>query len=155
MVDNSFEGEVNFSFYVEDYAGNRGLLVNTPFRNVDLSSIDNITVTTIVDSNDGIGVEARFRRPTRITSFSNNLFVADHENHLIREIDVNTRKVTTFAGSGSAGLVDGVGINASLSRPNDIAIVDGVLFVVEKGNHTIRKIEISCFGGGTSGFLDA
>ena len=50
--------------------------------------------------------------------------------------------VSTFAGTGSAGAVDGQGVNASFNNPQGIDFnqTDGCLYIVDQGNHRIRKI---------------
>ena len=49
--------------------------------------------------------------------------------------------VSTFAGSGAAGLVDGVGELASFHHPSDVACAPtGVFFVADFSSSTIRRI---------------
>jgi streptogramin lyase len=87
-------------------------------------------------------VAARFFYPSRIAiDGSNNLFVTDSGNHIIRKI-TPAAVVTTFAGTaGNVGSVDAIGAAASFNSPKGIA-VDGSLnvYVSDSGNHTIRKI---------------
>ena len=69
-------------------------------------------------TSDGIGILARFNSPTGITTYENNLYVADKNNHAIRKIDLNTKSVTTIAGyPGRRGVNDGIGLNARFNYP--------------------------------------
>jgi len=74
---------------------------------------------------------------------SNNLYVADFGNHAIRKITpVGTNwVVSTVAGSGNAGSVNGVNTNAEFNSPADVGIDNaGNLYVTDQFNHMIRKI---------------
>ncbi|WP_088323980.1 T9SS type A sorting domain-containing protein [Polaribacter tangerinus] len=80
-----------------------------------------------------------------------NMFIADAGNHLIRKI-LLSGEVTTFAGSGSEGNVDGNGTDASFNRPNGLVIDSaGNIFIADAGNYLIRKItpegEVTTFAG--------
>ena len=54
-----------------------------------------------VGSNDGSYETATFHFPHGMALHENNLFVADSRNHLIRAINLQTRKVSTVAGTGN------------------------------------------------------
>jgi DNA-binding beta-propeller fold protein YncE len=70
-----------------------------------------------------------------------NLYVADTGNHRIRKI-TPAEEVSTLAG-GEEGFADGSGNDARFSHPSGIAIdAAGNLYVADRGNHRIRKIEI-------------
>ena len=94
---------------------------------------------------DGTGANASFYAPNDITSdTSGNLFVADSYNQRIRKIVISTGVVTTIAGNGVYGYVDGAGISASFKNPYGIGIDrSGNLFIADTDNHRIRKIIIS------------
>lgn len=93
---------------------------------------------------DGTGSEARFRNPNSIATDGTNLYVSDMYNHAIRQIVIATGAVTTLAGSaGSSGSTDGVGFAAQFNHPNGIATDGANLYVVDMGNHTIRRIVIA------------
>ncbi len=121
-------------------------------------------VSTIAGSSehayvDGIGKEARFYSPSSIVIDSNGfVFVSDTMNHIIRKVSPDG-KVTTFAGSGKKGFVDGQGKSAKFYRPNGLALdQNGNFYVVDTGNHAIRKIDsqglVSTIAGGTMGYVD-
>jgi sugar lactone lactonase YvrE len=91
---------------------------------------------------DGSGSAARFNGNGGVAFDSaGNLFVSDWDNHVIRRI-TPAGVVSTFAGTaGAAGSTDGTGAAARFSNPNGLAIdaADNV-YVVDWGNHTLRKI---------------
>lgn len=92
---------------------------------------------------DGIGTEARFYAPQGIfySSLDHSLLIADTHNHRIRKLNLNTLEVTTIAGSGSAGLADGIGINSMFYHPSGIfQNLSGEIFISSLSNHAIRKI---------------
>lgn len=114
------------------------------------SSIRRITqagaVTTIAGksgssgSDDGTGSAARFDHPNDVAAKPDGtLYVADTDNHTIREV-TPLGLVTTIAGlAGTSGNVDGVGPTARFLFPNGIAIDPGGRIVVaDTYNHAIR-----------------
>lgn len=92
---------------------------------------------------DGPGTDARFNKPSGITTDGIYLYVADTSNHTIRKIDVSssTADVTTVAGSATIpGAADGIGAAATFNLPAGILWSGGILYVADTGNHTIRQI---------------
>jgi sugar lactone lactonase YvrE len=49
---------------------------------------------------DGVGTQARFRKPQAIWGDGNRLYIADTGNHAIRTADLTSLQVTTLAGMG-------------------------------------------------------
>ena len=93
-------------------------------------------------SADGIGMAARFNDPQGVaTDSADNVYVADSNNHTIRKI-TPAGVVSTFAGAaGASGSADGVGAAARFNHPGRMASDSaGNIYVVDSGNHTIRKI---------------
>lgn len=90
---------------------------------------------------NGTGSNARFDHPYSITlDQQDNVLVADEYNNLIRKI-TPTGVVTTFAGDGSSGSVDGPKLNSSFNAPWGITCdFAGNVFVGEGNNFLIRKI---------------
>jgi len=125
----------------------------------------NGTVTTFAGKGtygfrNGTGTNAMFNYPIGVAvDGSNNVFVADSDNCLIRKIATNG-VVTTLAGNGLDGFVDGTGTNASFSFPQGVAVDgDGNVFVADAGNNAVRKISpegvvMTLAGNGSYGFLN-
>lgn len=68
------------------------------------------------------------------------VIVADRGNHRIRKISPSG-VVTTVAGNGVAGLLDGSSADAQFSWPTDVAVDgEGGIVVADYGNHRIRRI---------------
>ena len=91
-------------------------------------------------SNDGLGIEAKFRYPHAIAIDSlDNIYVADAGNHRIRKISPEGR-VSTLAGS-SPGNLDGIGVGAQFNFPSGVAVDKfGNVYVADTNNNSIRKI---------------
>ena len=91
---------------------------------------------------DGTGSAARFAQPFGIAvDGAGTVYVTDSQANTIRKI-TSAGVVTTLAGqSGSGGSTDGTGTAARFLVPYGIAVDStGTLYVVDHGNHTIRRI---------------
>jgi len=90
---------------------------------------------------DNIGVKAAFNSPTAITvDYNKTVYVADTGNNVIRKITKDTI-VSTVAGNGVASYIDGPGNTAGFNMPTGITIdTDGILYISDTGNNTIRRI---------------
>ena len=90
-------------------------------------------------STDGSGAAARFRYPSGVAVDRNgNVFVADTDNHVIRQI-TPSGEVTTVGGGSSPGSTDGVGTAARFFNPKGIAAdAAGRIYVADRSNHTVR-----------------
>jgi serine/threonine-protein kinase len=73
---------------------------------------------------NGIGANASFREPHAVALDSNgNVFVADCDNHRIRNVTPGG-VVGTLAG-GAAGYADGTGTGAKFNCPRGMAVASG------------------------------
>jgi len=95
------------------------------------------------DSTDGTGTAARFYSPIGITTDGTNLYVADSGNNRIRKIVIDNGTVTTLAGSSQGYSDNTTGTSARFNGPRGITTDGENLYVVDSGNHLIRKIVIS------------
>lgn len=93
---------------------------------------------------DGTNSNARFNFPFGLAiDPSTNIYVADFGNHAIRKMrPVGTNwVVTTIAGNGDFGSADGTNTQAQFNSPAGVAVdQDGILYVSDQFNNTIRKI---------------
>ena len=113
-------------------------------------TLDGRSVTTLAgsagvgDEVDGTGAAARFDSPSGIWGDGTYLYVSDREGDTIRKIEIASGIVTTLAGDAYAGgAVDDTGLAAEFNEPRGIWGDGTYLYVGEKGNHAIRKIEIA------------
>jgi len=133
-----------------------------------IRKIDNRGIVTtlagipyIPGGEDGFGREAQFWRPYGLTLDNDgNILVADEWNHKIRRVTPQG-EVTTVAGSGDVGIINGVGEIASFNYPWDMTVdAENNIYVADGYNYVIRKIapdgEVTSYAGTplTSGGVD-
>lgn len=122
------------------------------------------TVSTLAGSDgpgfvDGIGALSKFNYPCGIVvDPQGNLYVSDHSNHSIRKITPRGI-VSTYAGTGQAGAMDGPRLRSTFNHPYGLALdADGNLYVGDVANHRIRKISpdgsVTTLAGHRKGFSD-
>ena len=142
--------------YVADYSNNR-------IRKVSPTGV----VTTLAGTNnsypdifaDGTGAAAKFNGPCGVAVDSNGIiYVADYNNHRIRKV-TSAGVVTTLAGSGSSGFLDGAPGTAKFSYPSGVAVdASGNVYVADEYNDRIRKVTptgvVTTLAGTNYGFAD-
>lgn len=122
--------------------------------------VSTVAGTSIPGFADGAGAEARFQNPSAIAvDAQGTIYVADSGNHCIRKVTPEG-VVSTLAGDGLPGYVNGSGRSARFNDPEDIVVDgNGDVYVADSANHCIRKVsssgEVGTFAGdGLSGMVD-
>ena len=145
------------TLYVSDTRNHRIRQINLATRQV----------TTFAGSSragfaNGVGTAAQFNKPTGLAVSRNSmtLYVADADNHCIRQINVATRATSTVAGSVQ-GYANGVGTAARFNRPEGLALSPGgsICYVTDRANQRVRRIDllsaqVSDVAGSDQGFAN-
>jgi len=74
-----------------------------------------------------------------------NVFIADTQNNVLREVNASTGTITTVAGDGKAGYSGdgGPATTAARAGPSSVAAgSSGTLFIADSGNNVVRKVSI-------------
>ncbi|MDQ6707145.1 MAG: hypothetical protein M3Z85_14365, partial [Acidobacteriota bacterium] len=122
---------------------------NAPVYNI--STVAGIASVGDVNPNDptsGRANAAVLIQPDAVVfDFAGNMYVADSAAQRVRRVDAVTGAVTTVAGTGTGAYsatedAGGKAVNARLNTPAGLAFDPaGNLYIVDKGNHRIRKID--------------
>ena len=121
------------------------------------------TVAGVIETQgylDGSALQSLFNNPHGIAVDDNGVvYIADRFGHRIRKLENGL--VSTIAGSGTPGRVDGQGTSASFNEPWGIAVTpDGSkIYVADTRNNLIREIDtdgnvITYAGSGNYGTSD-
>ena len=117
---------------------------NDRIRKVDPSgNMTNFAGSTIGYA-DGRGTAAKFARPFLLTiDDRGNFYVGEGQGLRIRKI-TSAAEVTTLAGNGIAGYVDGTGISAQIDNPSGMVTdPQGNIYFSQANFHGVRKITSS------------
>src|SRR5476651_156632 len=136
--------------FSDPYAVATDVSGNVYVADADNNAIRKITPAGIVSTvagngtrsfKNGAGASAEFHFPhALVVDSTGNIYVADTFNQMIRKISP-AGIVSTVAGDGTAGFVNGTGTAAEFNAPSGITIDRyGNLFVSDSNNQRIRKI---------------
>jgi sugar lactone lactonase YvrE len=121
------------------YVGDKG---NNIIRKISTTGVVSILAGSgSAGAANGTGTNATFDTPLGMTTdASGNVYVSDGNNNLIRKI-TPAGVVTTFAGNGTIGAVNGNSTTASFNAPFGLAMdASGTMYVADTYNNLIRKI---------------
>lgn len=118
-------------------------------------SVLEVIGTGAAGSVDGAFQQATFFRPQGMALEGERLYVADTENHLLREVDLKTKTVKTIAGTGQQSHEygeHGPARQIALNSPWDLQLTGRTLYIAMAGPHQIWKLdldkqEVSTFAG--------
>lgn len=150
-----------------DAASNRLFISDSNHNRIVISSLDgeliDIIGTGSIGANDGSFDAATFDHPQGMALVGDTLYVADTENHLIRQIDLVRKEVTTLAGTGVQARNRSPGgplRETALNSPWALLAKDGVLHIAMAGPHQMWKHELGSktielsYGNGREDIVD-
>ena len=118
---------------------------NNVIRKIDTAGI----ITTIAGTgvagfsgDNGLAINAKMIQPSGIAIDNfGNLYISDQANNRIRKVDT-TGIITTYAGSGKFGSVDGPSLQATMNYLAGL-FIDSInnLYIADYGNNRIRKVD--------------
>ncbi len=112
---------------------------------------------------DGPRMESLLAQPYGLALDGNNLFFADSETSAIRVAKIGDGgRVVTLSGTGlfAFGDSDGIGKDALLQHPQDVAMAPDAIYIADTYNHKIKRMDLSTLrvttvaGDGTQGSTD-
>lgn len=153
-----------------DEKGQRLFITDSNHNRIVISSFDGDLIDIIgsgaIGAKDGDYKTASFDHPQGVALVGDNLYVADTENHMIRKVDLNTKEVTTLAGTGVQSRVrptfgrDGKLLKTPLNSPWALVELNGTLYIAMAGPHQIWRHKLNSdeigpfIGSGREDILD-
>jgi len=173
LIGTGVAGYLNGNPAVAQFQRPQGIAVNSQgvvyIADTDNHSIRKVSPTGIVSTLagngqsgfvNGNGSAARFHFPTAlIIDKQGSLYVTDTYNHSIRKVSPSG-DVTTLAGDGKEGFMDGASHQSQFRFPRGLALdTEGNLYIADTNNHRIRKLTLeyqvlTIAGNGQAGFAD-
>ncbi len=131
-----------------DETGKRLFISDSNHNRVVIADLDGQLIETIgsgaIGNKDGNYADAEFDHPQGMALVGDMLYVADTENHLLRAVDLQTKKVKTIAGTGEQShgrltVDDGPqpALTTPLNSPWALQYLDGVLYICMAGPHQL------------------
>ena len=162
VLEKAKVGDLPLAFpgkILADEKSDRLFVADSDHNRIVIARLDGTFVETIGTgvhgADDGGFDRATFFRPQGLALSGETLYVADTENHLIREVDLKAKTVTTIAGTGQQSREYGQTGSArsiALNSPWDLQLVGRTLYIAMAGPHQIWKLdldtrEVSTFAG--------
>ncbi|HKP36746.1 MAG TPA: thioredoxin-like domain-containing protein [Pyrinomonadaceae bacterium] len=141
----SFPGKI-----LADAATDRLFMADSDHNRIVITKLDGTLVqvigTGVHGADDGQFDRATFFRPQGLALDGHNLYVADTENHLIRQIDLKAKTVKTIAGTGEQSHEygqTGPARTIALNSPWDLQLVGRTLYMAMAGPHQIWQLDLN------------
>ncbi|HZI47906.1 MAG TPA: thioredoxin-like domain-containing protein, partial [Pyrinomonadaceae bacterium] len=150
----AFPGKV-----IADEKTDRLFIADSDHNRIVITRLDGTLIDVIGNGAHGMAsgpfAEATFFRPQGMVLDGDKLYVADTENHLIRQLDLKARTVETIAGTGVQSHEygqTGPAMKIALNSPWDLQLVGRTLYIAMAGPHQIWQLdldkkEISTYAG--------
>lgn len=132
-----------------DEIGRRLFISDSNHNRIVIATLDgkllDVIGTGSIGKANGAYDKASFDHPQGMALVDDKLYVADTENHLVREVDLSDRTVHTIAGTGKLGhdrRLGGDGLKTSLNSPWDLVHVNGKLYIAMAGPHQLWVFDL-------------
>lgn len=103
---------------------------------------------------DGKKDAIAFARPAGMCMYDEELYIADAFNHCIRVFDPFKLRSRTLAGGDGHGHKDGRGGSAQFFLPADVAHMNGILYIADAGNRSVRTFNLETKRTSTLGLIN-
>ena len=139
----AFPGKV-----LADEKNDRLFIADSDHNRIVIAKLDGTLIETIGSgghgADDGSFDRASFFRPQGMALDGDTLYIADTENHLIREVDLKLKTVKRVAGTGRQSREPEAGMarSTALNSPWDLQLVGRTLYIAMAGPHQIWKLDL-------------
>ena len=162
LLERAKVGDLPLAFpgkILADQTSGRLFIADSDHNRIVIATLDGTLVETIGNgvhgARDGSFDQATLFRPQGMVLDGETLYVADTENHLIRQVDLKSKTVKTIAGTGQQSReygLSGPALSVALNSPWDLQLVGRTLYIAMAGPHQIWKLdlekqEVSTFAG--------
>lgn len=133
--------------------GTWGVLFIADSGHNSIRAVDLVSGTIVTVSGSGVASYSGDRTPASSAGLNRprglavdsagQIYVADTDNHAVRKIDYyGTGNIVTVAGSGTEGFAgdEGPATQANLCAPTDLVLSSSEVYIVDRGNHRIRRL---------------
>ena len=150
VPEETREADTYLRFPGKIFAADNELIVSDSNHNRIVISDETGQILYVIGSGsignkNGNFEQTEFNHPQGIFKDGNLIYVADTENHLIREIDLSNKMVKTIAGTGERGEhINGKAraLEAPLNSPWDLVKVNDTLYIAMAGAHQIWSLNL-------------
>ena len=135
-----------------DTAGNRLIVTDSSNHRIIVSDLDTYANPIVVGTGtagyvDGDFATAQFDTPQGLAIDGDTLYLADTNNHAIRQINLADGTVETLAGTGEQAStyppISGTAPDVELASPWDVVLHDGILYIAMAGPHQLWRIDLA------------
>ena len=152
VLERAKVGDLPLAFpgkILADAKSDRLCIADSDHNRIVIAKLDGTLIETIGTgvhgADDGSFDRATFFRPQGMALDGETLYVADTENHLIRQIDLKARIVKTIAGTGQQSHEygeSGAARRIALNSPWDLQLVGRTLYIAMAGPHQIWQLDL-------------
>jgi thiol-disulfide isomerase/thioredoxin len=152
LLERAKVGDLPLAFpgkVLAEAKSDRLFIADSDHNRIVIAKLDGTLIETIGTGahgvDDGSFDRATFFRPQGVVLDGDTLYVADTENHLIRQIDLKAKTVKTIAGTGQQSheyFESGAARSIALNSPWDLQLVGRTLYIAMAGPHQIWQLDL-------------